>query len=376
MTFLFINLELKADKYKVISKYKKGVVSVYDSSGSTKIGNLEASDTVDYVGKTQGYYIIKMKNGVRGYVPDSMTWRLNMEERGVLKSISSWHLGGKNIKYWLIWILFWGSLFYFIISFFFDYQLWFRIFTNIYLFTSLGCLILFGALAAKSYINFWVFDIVYPGREQFSDYFYTTVNLCAMFLCFFAIREAISLKGSLWTARTGSGSFVGFVYKTSMIAPIVMFFLCAFSKRLFFESFSDYLTFQFAAMWFEYGFWEFLMGWTTFLYMALIAVHTLYMLLFSFNSFNAFLWAIILPASCVIICLCIYFSLLKLTTALMTTIIPSAIFVWGIFVSGRNPIEWVHTHDIKDKAGHTVGHGFTAKPNVGKSHYPDRTDTI
>ena len=58
----------------------------------------------------------------------------------------------------------------------------------------------------------------------------------------------------------------------------------------------------------------------------------------------------------------------------MTTLLPVALMILGIFNSGLNRVEWIHTHDVKDKYGQTVGRGYTAKPNVGKSNRPDRTD--
>lgn len=159
---------------------------------------------------------------------------------------------------------------------------WFNVFTNLFLLVALGCIVLFGLLVAKCYVNFWVFDMVFPGKETFERYFLTVVNMFAMLFCLFAIRQAISLKGSVWNARTGGEALVEVVYMLSMLAPVLAFGL--------------------------------------------------------------------------------------------TVLLPVGFMVFGIFQSGLNRIEWVHTHDVKDKYGQTIGRGFTARPNVGKSHRPDRID--
>ena len=91
---------------------------------------------------------------------------------------------GKNIKYWLIYILFGSSLLYFILSWtVVRHMRWFNVFTNLYLLVALGCIVLFGLLVAKCYVNFWVFDMVFPGKETFERYFLTVVNMFAMLFC-------------------------------------------------------------------------------------------------------------------------------------------------------------------------------------------------
>jgi hypothetical protein len=376
------NETLTADNYKVLPRWAKDSVAVFNSElmpimeKSSITGYIKGSDTVNCVGQAYKSYIIVMKDGRRGYVDRSLTIRINASG-GLLKSISLLHWGGKNIKFWLIYILFGSCLLYFILSLTaLRYLRWFNAFTNLFLFISLGSIILFGTLAAKSYINFWIFDIVFPGRKTFYRYFLTVVNMFAMLFCFFAIRRGISMKGSFWSAKTGGESFVEIIYMVSMIAPVAAFFFRFFSGRLSFDSFPEYLSFQFASMWYGNGFWAFLMGWTTFLYMLLIAGYTVYLLLKSSLHPGAWLWAAVLPFASVLVFLCIYFSLLKLEDVIMTTLVPTAIMIAGIFHSGRNPVQWVHTHDIQNSYGQTVGRGYTAKPNVNKSHRPDRIDPL
>jgi hypothetical protein len=91
-------------------------------------------------------------------------------------------------------------------------------------------------------------------------------------------------------------------------------------------------------------------------------------------SLLAWLWAILLPGACVIVFLSIWFSLLKLEDVIMTTLLPVAFMICGVFHSGLKRVEWVHTHDVQDHHGQTVGRGYTARPNVGKTHRPDRID--
>jgi hypothetical protein len=298
---------------------------------------------------------------------------------GVLKTTANLVFGGKNIKFWLIYMLFGSCLFYFVLSITsLKRQRWFNGFTNLFLFISLGSICLFALLVSKCHINFWIFDLIYPGRETFQRYFLTVVNMLAMLFCFFALRRAVSLKGSFWGAKTGSESYIEIVYMASMIAPVLAFFFHYFSGRLSFESFGDYLTFQFSAMWFGHGFWAFLMGWTTFLYMLLIVLYALYLLFHSLLHPTSWLWFILLPAICVLVFISIYFSLLQLEEIIMTTLIPVAFLILGIIQSGLNRVEWVHTHDIQDKWGVTIGRGYTAKHRVGKkyTHEPDRVEPL
>lgn len=377
---LVVQVDLLADNYKVTPRRAKDKVAVFGSElrtimkTSDVIGYVYGTDTVDYVGTAYKAYIIAMKDGTQGYVDRSMMLRFNTEE-GTLKSIASLGYDGKNIKYWLIYILFGSSLLYFILSWtVVRHMRWFNVFTNLYLLVALGCIVLFGLLVAKCYVNFWVFDMVFPGKETFERYFLTVVNMFAMLFCLFAIRQAISLKGSVWNARTGGEALVEVVYMLSMLAPVLAFLFRYFSGRLVFESFSDYMSFQFSAMWYGHGFWAFLMGWTTFLYMLMMALYTIYLLVYSIFTPSAWLWSIVLPAICVLAFGYIYFSLLQLEDVIMTALLPVGFMVFGIFQSGLNRIEWVHTHNVKDKYGQTIGRGFTAGPNVGKSHRPDRID--
>jgi membrane protein len=377
---LLAQVELMADNYKVTPRRIKDKIPVFGSElrtimkSSDIVGYVHGTDTVDFVGFSYRAYVIKMKDGTQGYIDRSVMLRFNPEE-GTLKSIASLSYGGKNIKMWLIYVLFGSCLLYFIFSLtVLKYLRWFNIFTNLFLLVSLGCIVLFGLLVAKCYINFWIFDMVYPGKETFERYFLTVVNMSGMLFCLFAIRQAISLKGSVWNARTGGDALVEIIYMLSMLAPVLAFIFRYFSGRLVFDSFSDYLSFQFSAMWFNHGFWAFLMGWTTFLYMLMMVIYTLYLLVFSIFAPSAWLWSIVLPATCVLVFGFIYFSLLQLEDVIMTALLPVGFMVFGIFQSGLNRVEWVHTHDVKDKYGQTIGRGLTAKPNVKSSHRPDRLE--